>query len=88
MSLLLEGFNAGAAEGVMCRGTVSVGWDGRLFDCDFNQQLDLGLGGPAPPRTVFDVESLGELEGRAIAVDSHCYGCTAGAGSSCQGATA
>jgi hypothetical protein len=43
MQLLVESFNVGAAEGVMCRGTVSVGWDGRLYDCDFNQQLELGL---------------------------------------------
>jgi len=88
MDLLVQGFNPGAAEGLMCRDTVSVGWDGRLYDCDFNQQLALGLGGPNPPQTVFDISSLEELEGRPIAVASHCFGCTAGSGSSCQGATA
>jgi radical SAM/Cys-rich protein len=91
MQLLVGSFNVAAAEGVMCRGTVSVGWDGRLYDCDFNQQLEMFMG--APPGsgrqalTVFDVGSLDELTGRAIAVDNHCFGCTAGAGSSCQGAT-
>lgn len=89
MALLVNGFNPGAAEGLMCRDTASVGWDGRLYDCDFNQQLELGLGGGAgAPRSVFDVGSLEELTGRAIAVGSHCYGCTAGAGSSCGGALA
>ena len=90
MALLLGSFNAAAAEGVMCRGTVSVGWDGRLYDCDFNQQLELALrlpgrGSKAP--TVFDINSLDELTGAPIAVDNHCFGCTAGSGSSCQGAT-
>jgi hypothetical protein len=71
----------------------------RLYDCDFNQQLELGLpvvcggngngaaGSGSAPLTVFDVESLNELIGRRIAADSHCFGCTAGVGSSCQGAT-
>ncbi|EFN56641.1 hypothetical protein CHLNCDRAFT_57533 [Chlorella variabilis] len=86
MALLVDSFNPAAAEGVMCRDTISVGWDGRLYDCDFNQQLELGLTTPGL-RTVFDVESLEELTGQRIAVDSHCFGCTAGAGSSCQGAT-
>lgn len=89
MALLVNNFNPAAAEGVMCRDTVSVGWDGRLYDCDFNQQLELGLGGgQGAPRSVFDIQSLEELTGRAIAVDSHCFGCTAGSGSSCQGAVA
>ena len=87
MALLLGSFNAAAAEGVMCRGTVSVGWDGRLYDCDFNQQLELGLRAGGRHRTVFDVQSLDELTSVAIGCDNHCFGCTAGAGSSCQGAT-
>jgi len=87
MALLVNGFNAAAAESVMCRSTVSVGWDGSLYDCDFNQQLALGLGGGTDaPKTVFDVDTLGDLEERPIALGSHCFGCTAGAGSSCQGA--
>ena len=86
MALLLASFNAAAAEHVMCRNTLSVGWDGRLYDCDFNQQLELGLrvGG----LTVFDIDSLDQLAGARIACDNHCFGCTAGSGSSCQGATA
>ena len=93
MKLLVENFNPAAANGVMCRDLVSVSWDGRLFDCDFNQQLDM----PMPrekgdkgsgPLTVFDVDALAMLTGRRLAVDNHCFGCTAGAGSSCSGATA
>ena len=91
MKLLVESFNPAAANGVMCRDLVSVSWDGRLFDCDFNQQLDMPMPaakGAGPGLTVFDVESLDELTGRRLAVDNHCFGCTAGAGSSCSGATA
>lgn len=104
----------------MCRETVSVSWDGRLFDCDFNQQLAIptallddsgsgaacssggggggesagsgggggSSGGGARGPSVFDVSSLDELTGRPIAVGNHCFGCMAGSGSSCQGATA
>mmetsp|Transcript_18915 Transcript_18915/g.57145 ORF Transcript_18915/g.57145 Transcript_18915/m.57145 type:complete len:482 (+) Transcript_18915:194-1639(+) len=86
MQLLVQNFNASAANGVMCRDTVSVRWDGALHDCDFNQQLALGLAGKDAPRTVWDIESLDELTGRPIAVDNHCFGCTAGSGSGCQGA--
>ena len=73
-------------QGVMCQDTVSVGWDGRIYDCDFNQQLEIGLklGGRHP--SVFDIDTLEELTGVAIGIDNHCFGCTAGAGSSCQGA--
>jgi radical SAM/Cys-rich protein len=99
MRLLVENFNPAAAEGVMCRDLVSVSWDGRVFDCDFNQQLDMPMprsfgrkGGDEKNEsaglTVFDVESLDELTGTRLAVDNHCFGCTAGAGSSCSGATA
>jgi radical SAM/Cys-rich protein len=78
---LVTAFNPAAVGGLMCRNTLSVGWDGRLYDCDFNQMLEMAL-----PRTIFDV-TLAELEGRAIQTDQHCFGCTAGAGSSCGGAT-
>ncbi len=71
----------------MCRDTVSVGWDGSLFDCDFNQQLALGLGGANAPKNVFELDSLAALTGRPIGVDNHCFGCTAGSGSGCQGST-
>lgn len=92
MQMLVEGFNVAAADGVMCRNTVNVGWDGRVFDCDFNQQLDMGMrkarDASGKDMTVFDVGTLEELTGRNIAIDNHCFGCTAGSGSSCQGAVA
>ncbi|MCK6449002.1 MAG: arsenosugar biosynthesis radical SAM protein ArsS [Planctomycetes bacterium] len=92
---LVGAFNPAAASGVMCRTTLSVGWDGRLFDCDFNQMLDLELGFGAP-RHLADVdlrelEQVGRvdaLERRRIVTARHCFGCTAGAGSSCGGALA
>ncbi len=77
-------FNPAAAAGVMCRTLVSVSWDGRLYDCDFNQMLGMELEG-AP--TVFDF-SPETLKRRRIRVAEHCFGCTAGAGSSCGGTTA
>jgi radical SAM/Cys-rich protein len=82
--LLVNHFNPGAVPWLMCRDTVSVDWRGELFDCDFNQVLDL------PPvdgrRTLWNVARLDELEGARIATADHCFGCTAGAGSSCGGA--
>jgi radical SAM/Cys-rich protein len=86
MGLLVNHFNPATVDGLMCRSLVSVGWDGRLYDCDFNQMLDIELSGPLP-RTIDDLESLEGLEGAAIATASHCFGCTAGAGSSCGGET-
>lgn len=87
MALLLEAFNPKATDGVMCLSTVSVGWDGRVYDCDFNQQLDISSTRMEGGKTVFDLESLDQLTGDSVAVADHCYGCTAGAGSSCQGQT-
>ncbi|QDV35177.1 arsenosugar biosynthesis radical SAM (seleno)protein ArsS [Tautonia plasticadhaerens] len=86
MDRLVSAYNPVAAEAVMCRTTLSVGWDGRLYDCDFNQQLDLTTG-PGLPRHVaeFDAEALAR---RPIVTGLHCYGCTAGAGSSCGGEVA
>ena len=74
----------------MCRSQVSVDWNGDLFDCDFNLMLDLPLPAEAPRarRTIWDVERLDELAGSAVATAGHCFGCTAGAGSSCSGALA
>ncbi|MGE3275900.1 MAG: arsenosugar biosynthesis radical SAM (seleno)protein ArsS [Vicinamibacterales bacterium] len=91
MTRLVAAFNPAAVEGLMCRFTLSVGWDGRLHDCDFNQMLDLGLAAGAP-RTVGDLldglpASLDALHARRIVTAPHCFGCTAGAGSSCGGAT-
>lgn len=88
MRKLVEAFNPGAVDGVMCRNTISVGWDGRLFDCDFNQMLDIGLlENEGLPRTIFDFDKA-TLDARPVAVGPHCFGCTAGQGSSCGGATA
>jgi hypothetical protein len=78
-------FNPAAVDGLMCRSTLSVGWDGRLHDCDFNQMLDLGTDDEAP-QTIFNATPA-SLLARRIAVGPHCFGCTAGAGSSCGGAT-
>jgi radical SAM/Cys-rich protein len=86
MALLVAHFNPAAAQGVMCRTLVSVGWDGELYDCDFNQMVGLPLGGKR--RTIWDVERLDAITGDAIATAPHCFGCTAGAGSSCGGALA
>ena len=83
---LIAAFNPAAAAGVMCRSTLSVDWQGRLFDCDFNQMLDLELE-PAAPRTIFEFAAA-PLTNRRIVTGRHCFGCTAGAGSSCQGAIA
>ncbi len=84
MSLLITHFNPATLPALMCRSLISVGWDGRLFDCDFNQMLEIEA--PGTGRTIWDVDDLSQLEGQAIATDSHCFGCTAGAGSSCRGA--
>jgi hypothetical protein len=68
----------------MCRSTLSVGWDGRLYDCDFNQMIELGTA-PDVPQSIVDA-SLDALASRRIVIGRHCFGCTAGAGSSCGGA--
>lgn len=84
MSALRRAFNPTAVPNVMCRTTLSVGWDGHLYDCDFNQMLGLTVNSGAPAHIRdFDFELL---QRRQIAVREHCYACTAGAGSSCQGA--
>ncbi len=86
MQKLIEAFNPTAAAGVMCRKMLSVGWDGRLFDCDFNQMLELPTTADQP-RNIrdFNAEVLGK---RSITTGRHCFGCTAAAGSGCLGATA
>ena len=83
MQRLASAFNPAAAEGVMCRYTISVGWDGALYDCDFNQMLEIPVGAQAP-RNVRDFD-LAVLQHRRIVIGNHCYGCAAGAGSSCGG---
>ena len=84
MARLANAFNPAAAAGVMCRYTLSVGWDGTLYDCDFNQMLDLPVGAGAP-RHIRDFNPA-QLQQRIIVTGNHCYGCTAGSGSSCGGA--
>ena len=85
MGKLVDAYNPAAAEGVMCRNTISVNWQGYLFDCDFNQMLEIPIDeNSATHIRDFDVRRLTE---RTIKVNQHCFGCTAGAGSSCGGAT-
>jgi radical SAM/Cys-rich protein len=88
MEKLLAAFNPTAAAGVMCRSLISVGHDGRLYDCDFNQMLEMdAVDRAGRGLTIFDFD-IEKLLKRAIRFDEHCLGCTAGAGSSCGGATA
>jgi len=85
MDLLVRNFNAETINNLMCRNTVSIGYDGRIFDCDFNQQLGYGIGSSSiheGGKTVFDIESFDDLKPFAITNDNHCFGCTAGMGSS------
>ena len=86
MARLEAAFNPSTLPGLMCRSLVSVGYDGRLYDCDFNQMLELGLEA-GQPATIFDFD-LRRLSGRPVHTGEHCFGCTAGAGSSCGGAIA
>ena len=82
--LLLESFNPATVEGLMCRDTINVGWKGELFDCDFNQMLSMPMAGR---RYLWELDPE-ELPGAGIATGRHCFGCTAGHGSSCGGALA
>jgi radical SAM/Cys-rich protein len=86
MTLLVNNFNLHAADSVMCKSLISIGWDGQIYDCDFNQMLDI----PAEGRkiNIWDIKNLNDMNTRKIALGNHCYGCTAGAGSSCGGALA
>jgi radical SAM/Cys-rich protein len=85
MEKLVNAYNPVAAANVMCRNTISIGWDGWLYDCDFNQMLELKVDSTSKHITNFNTEALNQ---RNIVVNQHCYGCTAGAGSSCGGAVA
>ncbi len=84
MQSLVDAFNPATVEGVMCRNTISVSWDGYLYDCDFNQMLDLKVATTGSQH--LDDFDLEKLSSRTIMLNQHCYGCTAGAGSSCGGA--
>ncbi|KAB1067530.1 radical SAM/Cys-rich domain protein [Tamlana haliotis] len=85
MYALVEAYNPAAVKNVMCTNTLSISWDGYLYDCDFNQMLELPINSKVKHISEYN-EAL--LEGRNIAISQHCYGCTAGAGSSCQGVVA
>jgi radical SAM/Cys-rich protein len=84
MDLLINAFNPATVEGLMCRNTISVGWRGEVYDCDFNQQLDMQWGN-GHPLFLWDIDP-NEVENREIMTGDHCFGCTAGCGSSCGGA--
>ncbi|MBC6993402.1 arsenosugar biosynthesis radical SAM protein ArsS [Neolewinella lacunae] len=85
MQKLVDAYNPATVESLMCRNTISVSWDGYLYDCDFNQMLDLKVAAKGQHITDFNPE---ELLNRNIVLNQHCYGCTAGAGSSCGGVVA
>ena len=82
MESLIQAFNPDTLDGLMCRNTISISWDGYIYDCDFNQMLDLKSDVSAPHIDHFDMD---ELMARNIILNQHCYGCTAGSGSSCSG---
>jgi radical SAM/Cys-rich protein len=84
MEKLVSSFNPIAAANAMCKSTLSIGWDGYVYDCDFNQMLELKISSDKQHITEFNTI---QLSGRSIRVNQHCYGCTAGAGSSCGGTT-
>ena len=84
METLITSFSPASVDGLMCRSLISVNWNGRLSDCDFNQMLDLPVEGAAP-QTIHEFD-LARLARRRVVIGMHCYGCTAGAGSSCGGA--
>ncbi|HXQ02358.1 MAG TPA: arsenosugar biosynthesis radical SAM (seleno)protein ArsS [Candidatus Udaeobacter sp.] len=87
MRMLVDAFNPATIEGLMCRNTISVGWRGEVYDCDFNQQLGMqwSSNGGNEPLFLWDIDP-DSLEGREIMTGDHCFGCTAGAGSTCGGA--
>ncbi|MGB8190733.1 MAG: arsenosugar biosynthesis radical SAM (seleno)protein ArsS [Chitinophagaceae bacterium] len=85
MEKLVNAYNPAAAANVMCRNTISVGWDGYLYDCDFNQMLELKVNCSGNHISMYNNN---ELSARSIIIGQHCYGCTAGSGSSCGGAVA
>ncbi|PTY02071.1 hypothetical protein DB346_10125 [Verrucomicrobia bacterium LW23] len=85
MDLLRTSFNPAAVDRLMCRNTLSIGWQGEVYDCDFNQQLGMQWRN-GNPLSVWDID-ISALDSRDIALGDHCFGCTAGSGSSCSGAT-
>ena len=85
MTELVEAFNPATVQGLMCRNTLSISWDGYIYDCDFNQMLDLKVEANSLHIDNFDMKALMD---RKVVTNQHCYGCTAGAGSSCGGEVA
>ena len=85
MTELVEAFNPATVQGLMCRNTLSISWDGYIYDCDFNQMLDLKVEANSKHIDNFDMKALMD---RKVVTNQHCYGCTAGAGSSCGGEVA
>ncbi|MBI5139466.1 arsenosugar biosynthesis radical SAM protein ArsS [Candidatus Nomurabacteria bacterium] len=83
MDVLVQNFNPKAAENIMCRDLVSISWDGQIYDCDFNQMLEIQI--YSKEKTLWTIESIEELARQNIVFAEHCYGCTAGNGSSCSG---
>jgi radical SAM/Cys-rich protein len=86
VELLEANFNAATIDQVMCRSLISVGWDGKIYDCDFNQMLDLPICDDRGDPLEISSLSLDKIRNRSITVGNHCYACTAGSGSSCGGA--
>lgn len=88
MQTLVESFNPSAIEPLMCRNIVNIAWDGQIYDCDFNQALQLNTIKPnsTTSSTLWNIDSFDQLNSARIRTGMHCYGCTAGAGSSCSGA--
>jgi len=84
MQLLIDNFNPATVFGLMCRNTISVGWTGEVFDCDFNQMLNMNWRNGSGPLHLWDLDPAA-VENREILTGNHCFGCTAGAGSSCAG---
>ena len=82
MEKLVEAYNPGTVDGLMCRNTLSISWDGYIYDCDFNQMLDLKVDSSSQHINDFDLDALQQ---RTVVLNQHCYGCTAGAGSRCGG---
>ncbi len=85
MTDLIDAYNPTTLDGLMCRNTISVSWDGHVYDCDFNQMLDLKVASPSNHLDNFDMD---QFVNRKVVLNQHCYGCTAGAGSSCGGEVA
>src|SRR5262249_10297149 len=86
MQLLIDAFNPATIEGLMCRNTISVGWRGEVYDCDFNQQLGMQWNNPDESGILLWDVDPNSLQDRAIMTGDHCFGCMAGVGSSCSGA--